>query len=114
MDIIQTISAEAKFSLTQVSNVITMLKEGNTIPFIARYRKEKTQDLDEVQIRTIRDRFEYISELEDRKQVILKTIDEQGKLTDDLKQKIQETETKQMEVNQIRVTPMYCSSLLTI
>ncbi len=95
MNIIQTIASENNLENTQVKNVINLLTEGSTIPFIARYRKEKTNNLDEVQLRIIRDRFEYISELEERKTVILNTIEEQGKLTDELKQKITETTTKQ-------------------
>lgn len=95
MDIIQTISTETTISPQQVSSVVDLLHEGNTIPFIARYRKERTNNLDEVQIRTIRDRFEYITELEDRKQVILTSVDEQGKLSEELKQKILSATTKQ-------------------
>ena len=96
MDTIQTIVADTKLKLSQVNNVINLLSEGNTIPFIARYRKEVTENLDEVELRVIRDRYEYLTELEDRKAVILKTIDEQGKLTDELKQKIENAEVKQL------------------
>ncbi len=95
MDIIQTITSETNLTASQVSNVIALLNEGNTIPFIARYRKEKTNDLDEVQLRNIRDRFEYITELEGRKGVVLHSIEEQGKLTDKLKKTIEQTVTKQ-------------------
>lgn len=68
--------------------VVTMLNEGNTIPFIARYRKEATGNLDEVQIRTIQERLAYITELDDRRQAILKSIESQGKLTDLLRSQI--------------------------
>ncbi len=96
MEIIQTIAKDTTINPVQIEKVIGLLNDGNTIPFIARYRKEVTGNLDEVQIRTIRDRYEYVTELEDRKQVILKSIDEQGKLTDDLKKKITEATVKQV------------------
>ena len=72
-----------------------MLDEGNTIPFIARYRKERTGNLDEVELRAVRDRFEYLTELEDRRTTILTSIEEQGKLTDELKNEILKATTKQ-------------------
>lgn len=96
MDIIQTISSDTKIETLQIQQVVNLLSDGNTIPFIARYRKEVTGGLDEVQIRTIRDRFDYLTELEDRKGVILKSIEEQGKLTDELKAKIVATTVKQV------------------
>ena len=96
MNITQTIATETALSEKQITNVINMLNDGNTIPFMARYRKENTDNLDEVQLRLIRDRFEYISELEHRKEVVLKSIDEQGKLTDELAQAIQQVTTKQV------------------
>ncbi|MCP4752973.1 MAG: RNA-binding transcriptional accessory protein [Proteobacteria bacterium] len=95
MDTIQAIVFETNLETAQISNVIDLLKDGNTIPFIARYRKEKTKNLDELQLRNIRDRFEYITELEDRKEVVLKSIEEQGKLTDELNEKIRQSKTKQ-------------------
>lgn len=96
MNITATIAAETALSTNQVTNVINMLDDGNTIPFIARYRKEQTNNLDEVQLRLIRDRFEYISDLEHRKEVVLKSIDEQGKLTAELAEAIQQVTTKQV------------------
>jgi protein Tex len=72
----------------KVAAVIALLVEGNTIPFIARYRKEVTGNLDEIQIRAIDDKHNYIQELEKRRETILKSIEEQGKLTDELKKKI--------------------------
>ncbi len=96
MNITETIATETALSEKQITNVINMLNDGNTIPFIARYRKENTDNLDEVQLRLIRDRFEYISELEQRKEVVLKSIDEQDKLTDELAQSIQQAATKQV------------------
>jgi uncharacterized protein len=67
---------------------IGLLKEGATIPFIARYRKENTDGLDEEQLRDIEDRLNYLTLLEERKETVLKSIEEQGKLTEELKQKI--------------------------
>ncbi|QIK57143.1 RNA-binding transcriptional accessory protein [Erysipelothrix sp. HDW6A] len=68
----------------QIDAVLKLVEDGNTVPFIARYRKEMTGSLDEVQIREIIDRFEYLSNLEKRKEEVLRLIDEQGKLTDEL------------------------------
>src|SRR5580692_5295388 len=70
---------------------IELLDEGGTVPFIARYRKEATGNLDEVQIRAIEEKLLYFRELEDRKATILATIQEQGKLTDELKRRIEVT-----------------------
>lgn len=70
------------------ASVVALLAEGNTIPFIARYRKEMTDNLDEVQIRNIQEKLIYITELEDRKKTVLSSIESQGKLTDDLQQQI--------------------------
>src|SRR5436189_4831799 len=69
--------------------VIELLDEGATVPFIARYRKEVTGNLDEVQIRDIQEKLEYFRELEDRRETVLKSIEEQGKLTPELQAKIQ-------------------------
>lgn len=82
------ISKELKLKENQVLATIALFKDGATVPFIARYRKEKTEGLDEEQLREIEDRLNYLTLLEERKQTILKSIDEQGKLTDELKQKI--------------------------
>ncbi len=73
----------------QVTNTLALLEEGGTIPFIARYRKERTGELDEIQLRTLVDRFTYLKELEDRKATVLNSIEEQGKLTDELRQAIE-------------------------
>src|ERR1700754_542455 len=77
--------------LKGITSVIELLDEGATVPFIARYRKEVTGNLDEVQIRDIQGKLEYFRELEERKQTVLQTIEEQGKLTPELKAKIQAT-----------------------
>lgn len=79
---------ELKFSHKQVQNAINLLEDGNTVPFIARYRKEMTGALDEVQIRDIMERWHYLQNLEQRKEEVLRLIDEQGKLTEELHQKI--------------------------
>ena len=87
--ILEMITSELSLSLKQVKNTINLLEEGNTVPFIARYRKELTGALDEVQIRNIMERWQYIQNLEHRKEEIVRLIDEQGKLTDDLNKQIQ-------------------------
>jgi uncharacterized protein len=88
MNITAYIAEELSLKVKQVEEVITMLKEGSTIPFIARYRKERTEGLDEDFLRNIEDRLNYLTLLEERKETILKSIEEQGKLTDELKNKI--------------------------
>ncbi len=82
--IVKQISAELQISHKQVSTTIGLLDEGNTIPFIARYRKEMTGELDENQLRDIEERLKYLRGLEDRKQEVLRLIEEQGKLTPEL------------------------------
>jgi len=85
----QLISDELKISFVQVKNTVELLDDGNTVPFIARYRKEVTGSADEVEIRNIEDRINYLRALDARKESILKSIDEQGKLTSELKLKIE-------------------------
>lgn len=89
------IASELAISFKQVKSVISLLNEGNTVPFIARYRKEMTGALDEVQIRNILERWQYIQNLEKRKEEVLRIIEEQGKLTDDLNLKITKAEKLQ-------------------
>lgn len=89
------VAAELAISRKQVKSVISLLNEGNTVPFIARYRKEMTGALDEVQIRDIQERWQYIQNLEQRKEEVLRTIAEQGKLTDELTHKITKAEKLQ-------------------
>jgi len=72
----------------QVGNTVELLREGATVPFIARYRKERTGELDEVQVRLVEERFGYFSEIEERKATVLASIDEQGKLTPELQARI--------------------------
>ena len=85
------ISAKVGVAAKQVAATVALLNENATIPFIARYRKEKTGSLDEVQIAAIADEYHRYLEIEDRKATILKTIDEQGKLTDELKARIEKS-----------------------
>lgn len=80
---------ELSYSEKQLKTVLTLLEEGNTVPFIARYRKEMTGSLDEVQIREIEERYTYIQNLEKRKGEVLRIIEEQGKLTPELAESIQ-------------------------
>ena len=86
--IIKSICNELGIKEYQVTNVLEMLSEGNTIPFIARYRKERTGSLNEEQIRTINEYYEYQVNLLKRKEVVIRLIDEKGLLTDELKDKI--------------------------
>ncbi len=85
------ISRQLEVPLKSLVATISLLDESATVPFIARYRKEVTGNLDEVQIRSIQEKLEYFRELEDRRETILKTIEEQGKLTPELKSKIEGT-----------------------
>jgi len=81
---IELISKELAITSRQVSNTIQLLGEGATMPFISRYRKEQTGNLDEIQITSIRDLSIKYTELDKRKETVLTTIEEQGKLTDEL------------------------------
>lgn len=84
----QLIAAELKLPIHRIENTLKLLTEGATIPFISRYRKEATGGLDEVQISDIHTRYEKLCELAKRKETILSTIEEQGKLTDELRRRI--------------------------
>ena len=90
----QLIAQELNVRDSQILAAIQLLDDGNTIPFIARYRKEATGGLDDTQLRHFETRLIYLRELEDRRQTILKSIEEQGKLTDKLRDKIQATQSK--------------------
>ena len=90
----QLIAQELQVRDSQILAAIQLLDDGNTIPFIARYRKEATGGLDDTQLRHFETRLIYLRELEDRRQTILKSIEEQGKLTDELRDKIQATQSK--------------------
>lgn len=90
----QVIAGELNVKPQQILAAMNLLDEGNTIPFIARYRKEVTGGLDDTQLRHFETRLIYLRELDDRRQTILKSIDEQGKLSDELREKIFATESK--------------------
>ncbi|MBW4511923.1 MAG: RNA-binding transcriptional accessory protein [Scytonematopsis contorta HA4267-MV1] len=89
LNIPQLLATELNLKPFQVQNALELLAEGATVPFISRYRKERTGEMDEVQLRDLFDRYAYLQELEERKSVILNAITEQGKLTDELKAKIE-------------------------
>ncbi|MEH2198887.1 Tex family protein [Nostoc sp.] len=88
LNIPQLLATEINLKPHQVQNALELLAEGATIPFIARYRKERTDEMNEVQLRELSDRYTYLTELEERKSAILSAIAQQGKLTDELKAKI--------------------------
>lgn len=90
----QIIAAELSVNPVQINAAIKLLDEGNTIPFIARYRKEVTGNLDDTQLRHFETRLTYLRELDDRRQTILKSIEEQGKLTDELREAIEQVQSK--------------------
>lgn len=99
-DIITRISKELKITEEQIQNTLNMLQEGNTVPFIARYRKEQTKGLDEEQILYIQKQYDYQLKLAERKDAVVKLISEQGKLTDEITKSIQEA-TKLSQVEDI-------------
>jgi len=94
MNIAQRIAEELSVKTSQVEAAIGLLDEGATVPFIARYRKEATAGLDDTQLRNLEERLGYLRELEARRVVVLKSIEEQGKLTPELEQSINAAETK--------------------
>jgi uncharacterized protein len=94
MNIAQKIADELNVSTAQVTATINLLAQGDTIPFIARYRKEVTAGLDDIQLRALAERLEYLNQLEQRRTTILKSISEQGLLNNDLKAKINECISK--------------------
>jgi len=95
MDIISAkIAEELNARPQQVTAAVALLDEGSTVPFIARYRKEVTGSLDDTQLRTLEERLRYLRELEERREVILNSIEEQGKLTEELEAAIRAAETK--------------------
>lgn len=93
MDIIQKIKEELQVEKWQVEAAVKLIDEGNTIPFISRYRKEVTGSLNDEQLRNLDERLTYLRSLEDKKEQVLKSIAEQGKLTDELKEKILAAQT---------------------
>ncbi|MFR7475761.1 Tex-like N-terminal domain-containing protein, partial [Frisingicoccus sp.] len=93
MDIIKTISQELNIKTWQTEAAIKLIDEGNTIPFIARYRKEVTGSLNDEVLRRFHERLLYLRNLEDKKAQVISSIEEQGKLTPELKKAIEASET---------------------
>ena len=90
----QRIADELSVRESQVASAIKLLDEGSTVPFIARYRKEATGGLDDTQLRTLEERLSYLRELEERRESILSSVREQGKLTPELELQIRQADTK--------------------
>ena len=93
MDINQKITEELGVKKWQVDAAVKLIDEGNTIPFIARYRKEAHGTLDDEQLRKLYERLTYLRNLEEKKEQVLASIEEQGKLTEELKQQIEKAQT---------------------
>ena len=89
MDIVQLVAQELSLGRHQIQNALALFAEGGTVPFIARYRKEKTGEMNEIQLRALLERHTYLTELEERKAAILRSIEDQGKLTEELKTQIE-------------------------
>ena len=94
MNILQIIATELNVVATRVQAAVALLDDGATVPFVARYRKEATGGLDDTQLRNLAERLQYLRELTDRKQTVLKSIAEQGKLTDELQAQIEAVDNK--------------------
>lgn len=95
MNIIEILAAEFQLKKSQVEQTVALIDEGNTIPFIARYRKEVTGGLSDVVLRDLDERLTYLRNLQERKEEVIRLIDEQGKLTDELKAQIEEAQVLQ-------------------
>lgn len=93
MDIIKTLAQELQIKPSQADAAVKLIDEGNTIPFIARYRKEATGSLDDEVLRQLYERLNYLRSLEEKKQQVLSSIEEQGKLTEELKAQIEAAQT---------------------
>ena len=96
MDINQRIAEELEIKTWQVEAVVKLIDEGNTIPFIARYRKEQHGALDDEQLRNLNERLTYLRNLEEKKEQVLASIEEQGKLTEELREQILAAQTQVM------------------
>lgn len=94
LDVHQTLADELALPKRQISGALKLFAEGGTVPFVARYRKEQTGGMDETQLRSLLERHQYLTELEDRKKAILQSIDEQDKLTEELGARIEATVQK--------------------
>ena len=95
MNINQRLAEELKIELWQVEAAVKLIDEGNTIPFISRYRKEVTGSLNDEVLRKLSERLTYLRNLEDKKKQVLASIEEQGKLTDELREKIPEDQVEE-------------------
>ena len=93
MDILQVITQELGVQKWQVEAAVKLIDEGNTIPFISRYRKEATGTLNDEQLRNLNERLTYLRNLEDKKNQVLSSIEDQGKLTEELKAQILAAQT---------------------
>ena len=93
MDIIKTLTSELQVEKWQVEAAVKLIDEGNTIPFISRYRKEMTGSLNDEVLRNLNERLGYLRGLEDKKQQVLKSIEDQGALTEELRKQIEKAET---------------------
>ena len=85
LNIPEILARELSLQPWQVANTLELFKEGGTIPFVARYRKERTGEMNEIQLRELQDRHAYLTELDARRLAILESIESQGKLTDELR-----------------------------
>lgn len=94
MDIIQKLTEELQVKRGQVEAAVKLIDEGNTIPFISRYRKEATGALNDEQLRNLDERLTYLRNLEEKKAQVISSIEEQGKLTDELKKAIEAAQTQ--------------------
>ena len=94
MNIIESIAAETKLRPEQVRNTLTLFDQGSTVPFITRYRKEATGSLNETLIWHLEERYAYYKEMEDRRQTILKSLEALGKLTPEMREKIEKADSK--------------------
>ena len=94
LDIAAKIAEELEIKKWQVEAVIKLIDEGNTIPFIARYRKEAHGSLDDEQLRNLNERLTYLRNLEEKKAQVIASIEEQGKLTEELKAQIEQAQTQ--------------------
>lgn len=99
-EIIELVTKETNIKSSTITKVIELLEEGNTVPFIARYRKEMTSGLDEVEIKLIQDTYEYAKQLKERKEEVIRLIDEQDKLTESLEKEIN-TATKLQRIEDL-------------
>ena len=106
MDIILKLKEELQVEKWQVEAAVKLIDEGNTIPFISRYRKEATGALNDEVLRNLYDRLTYLRNLEDKKNQVLSSIEEQGKLTDELKEVFENWRTMTPEQKEAALTMM--------